>query len=67
MAGRHTVGGPVKKDEGGTRYVIEFEDGSKKYYASGQTRYQAFKELRDQGRAYLIKRQYITGVQGAHN
>lgn len=68
MAGRHTVGGPRKKAESGVRYVIEFEDGTTRSYVSGQARYQAYRQLKEQGREYLVKRQYIVGsVQGIGN
>jgi hypothetical protein len=61
-------GRPAKAHQVSTRYVIEFEDGTKRYYATGQSRYLALKELKEQGKDYLVKRQYITGnAQGIGN
>jgi hypothetical protein len=56
---------PAKVSEALVRYVIEFEDGSTRAYTTAQSRYLALKELKEQGRAYLVKRLYRTGnVQG---
>lgn len=68
MSGRYTPGrrsGSKAQEDTGVRFVIEFEDGTTKSYVSGQARYQAFRQLKEQGRDYLVKRQYMTGsIQG---
>jgi hypothetical protein len=71
-AGRYNVGQrsrtPAQEGEALIRYVIEFEDGTKRYYTTGQGRYQAYRQLKEQGREYLVKRQYMTGsTQGVGN